>query len=87
MVSTMYVAALTQTYATEVAHVVEYLVTRFGYVVELIVAHSKSVAITYAYASKFCTKPGLHRPPALMAMFSGRFWMSVRRPTHPARLW
>ncbi|WFD37633.1 dTMP kinase [Malassezia japonica] len=64
------------TYAAEVAHVVEYLVTRFGYVIELIVAHSKSVAITYAYASKFCTKPGLHRPPALMAMFSGRFWMS-----------
>lgn len=56
------------------------MVQRFGYKVDLLVAHSKGCAVTHAYVAQHCSshaRSTKHRPPSRMLMCSGRLRMEL----------
>lgn len=68
--------------ADELFHVVNYMHQRFGYVVDLMIGHSKGCAVQATYISRYCTPWPMrqHRPPSRMIFVSGRVFMSrIRR--------
>ncbi|PKI84182.1 dTMP kinase [Malassezia vespertilionis] len=63
----------------ELAYLIDYLQQRFGYVVEMLVCHSKGCGVAYTYMSKYCTLNSLkyQRPPTFAVMASARYTMTT----------
>lgn len=64
-------------FADDLSYIVDYLHRRFGYVVDMLVGHSKACAMIAGYVSRYCT-PGptyKHRPPSRLIFAAGRIYM------------
>lgn len=70
--------------ADDLHHVIDYVRRRFGYDIDLLIAHSKGVALTYTYVAKYCAGPGtIHPLPRRMLLCSGRFYMEGHHAKDP----